>query len=398
MARRDTTDGIRASTTSPEGAAEISAGTQKKSPALPWEPTEALGVFVELLSDVESAAPSSAEFYDRLCVATSRLAHLRRAVIFLWDDARREVRAVGSRGVAMGVFAGAWVSTENVPIARKALAGDCVVEVHERFEDQIPGAFVRALAPRNLVCTPMSAGGRWFGVLMAERERDGYLSEAERQTLWLLGKVAALAASARIATRQQERARRLSERIDLAREVHDSVIQRLFGVGMMLGAEEQLSEPDRRRCLEEVREAVVELRAAVQRPLAQTPPALGRTLAETLRRLTEEHPDLGLRVQWEPGAEVPERFEALAQNVLAEGVRNARKHAHPTGIDVALAYDRDALVLQIVNDGVGSSSGGAGMGLRLAALEALNHGGLVDFGPEAPGRWRVRLIMPEAGR
>jgi signal transduction histidine kinase len=365
-----------------------------RSPSLPWEPTEALGLFVELLAEVEAAAPSSAEFYDRLCLATCRLAHLRRAVIFLWDDARREVRAVGSSGVALDIFAGRTVTTENVPIAREALARDGVVEVHERFEDQIPGDLVRAVAPRNLVCTPMSAGGLSFGVLVGEREHEGRMSDAERQTLWMLGKVAALAASARIATRQQERARRLSERIDLAREVHESVIQRLFGVGMMLGAEGDLSASDRQRSLEEVRQAVRELRAAMQRPLARTPRADGRTLAETLRRLTDEHPDLGLRVRWEPGVEVPARFEALAQTVLAEGVRNARKHAHPTGIDVVLASDRDALVLQIVNDGVGSASSDTGMGLRLAALEALNEGGLVEFGPEAPGRWRLRLIMP----
>src|SRR5207302_3138713 len=101
-------------------------------PHLPWEPTQALGVFVGLLSEVESATPSSAEFYDRLCEATCRLAHLRRAVIFLWDDARREVRAVGSRDVPLSVFSRTNVSTGNVPIARAALAGDCVVEAHQR--------------------------------------------------------------------------------------------------------------------------------------------------------------------------------------------------------------------------------------------------------------------------
>jgi signal transduction histidine kinase len=211
-------------------------GPAARSPQLPWEPTEALGVFVALLSEVETAAPSSAEFYDRVCLATSRLAHLKRAVIFLWDDARREVRAVGSRGVPIDAFSGLYVSTENVPIARDALAGDCVVEARERLEEQIPAELVRALQLRNLVCTPISAGGRWFGALVAEREEDRPLQEAERQTLWTLGKVAALAASARIATRQQERAQRLTERIDLAREVHESVVQRLFGVRMMLGA------------------------------------------------------------------------------------------------------------------------------------------------------------------
>jgi signal transduction histidine kinase len=370
------------------------AGATDTAIHLPWEPTEALGLFVELLSEGEQATPSSSEFYDRLCEATCRLAHLRRAVIFLWDDARREVRPVGSRDVPLEVFAGVRVDTENVPIARLALAEDRVVDARDHFEEHIPAALVGVLRPRNLVCTPMSAAGRWFGVLVAEREQDAQLGEAERQTLWTLGKVGALAASARIATSQQERARRLTERIDLAREIHESVIQRLFAVGMVLGAEGELSPPDRQRCLDEVQAAVQELRVAVQRPLSRSAPPVGRTLAETLARLTDEHPDLGLRVQWEAGTEVPERFDGLAQTVLAEAVRNARKHAQPTAIDVALAQDRGALVLQVVNDGVSPTPARSGLGLRLAALEALHKGALVEFGPEPSGRWRVRLMMP----
>jgi hypothetical protein len=34
------------------------------------------------------------------------------------------------------------------------------------------------------------------------------------------------------------------------------------------------------------------------------------------------------------------------------------------------------------------------MGLRLAAFEALQHGGVVDFGAPAESSWRVRLVMP----
>src|SRR4051794_24326844 len=139
---------------------------------LPWEPTDALGVFMGLLSEIESATPASSAFYDRLCEATCRLAHLRRAVIFLWDDARREVRAVGSHDVPLSVFAGRAVDTGNVPIARRALAEDRVQEARERFEEHMPADLVDVLEPRNLVCAPMSAGGLWFGILMAEREDD----------------------------------------------------------------------------------------------------------------------------------------------------------------------------------------------------------------------------------
>jgi len=35
-----------------------------------------------------------------------------------------------------------------------------------------------------------------------------------------------------------------------------------------------------------------------------------------------------------------------------------------------------------------------GMGLKLAALEALQVGGIVEFGEREPGTWRVRLAVP----
>ena len=34
------------------------------------------------------------------------------------------------------------------------------------------------------------------------------------------------------------------------------------------------------------------------------------------------------------------------------------------------------------------------MGLRLAAVEALGCGGVVEFGREAGDEWRVRLVVP----
>ena len=116
--------------------------TSESASALPWEPVEALGVFMDLLSEVESVTPSSSEFYDRLCEATCRLAHLSRAVIFLWDDARRQVRAVGSHDVPLDIFSETHVSTLNVPIARAALAGDCVIEAHGDFARHMPAELV----------------------------------------------------------------------------------------------------------------------------------------------------------------------------------------------------------------------------------------------------------------
>ncbi len=56
--------------------------------------------------------------------------------------------------------------------------------------------------------------------------------------------------------------------------------------------------------------------------------------------------------------------------------------------------DGDTLVLDVINDGVRGKVRQSGMGLKLAALEALQLGGIVEFGEREPGLWRVRLAVP----
>ena len=83
--------------------------------------------------------------------------------------------------------------------------------------------------------------------------------------------------------------------------------------------------------------------------------------------------------------------------MLAEAVRNAHKHASPTASAFASAAIDGAFVLEVANDGVRGRKRHAGMGLRLAALEALHSGGVVEFGEREPGTWQVRLVVPHDG-
>jgi signal transduction histidine kinase len=95
---------------------------------------------------------------------------------------------------------------------------------------------------------------------------------------------------------------------------------------------------------------------------------------------------------------VPPALEPLSQSILTEAVRNARKHADPRRLVVRTHTHDDTLVLEIENDGVPRERhASTGVGLRLAALEALQAGGLVEFGERAPGTWQVRLVVPLTG-
>jgi signal transduction histidine kinase len=353
--------------------------------------TDALDVIVELLGEVDAGSG----FYDRLCAALCRLASMERAGLMLYDDVRQLVVPVGSHGIEPSLLAEVYGTLEETPIAQVALAEDRVVEVSGELERWIPLRYARFGGVETLTCTPVSAGGRWLGVIFADRGGGPFqLTEDERHAMRTLGKTAALAASVQIATSQQGRARLLQSRIDLAREIHERVVQRLFGVSLVLGSELGLSDEARRRCNEEMQGAMADLREALERPLAPPPIDTGATLREELARLGRHYKDLPLELDWQDGVEVPDELEPLAQSVLAEALRNAHKHAHPTSVRVQVAHSDGTLVLEVRNDGARPGSRGTGMGLRLAAVEALQRGGVVEFGLEGESEWRVRLVLP----
>ena len=370
-----------------------------ESHTVPPEPTvsiDALETFVELLSRTE-ADPSADDFYSRLCEATCRLADMDRAVIFRYDGARRRVRAAGAYGIDLETFADAQVTVETVQVARDSLVEDRVIELSSELAEGVPDEYRTLITESTLVCTPMAAAGRWLGVILSDRKPDRPpLSDSERYLLWTLGKTAALAAFARQATNKQAQARQLQERMDLAREVHESVIQRLFGIQLVFSSQAELSKAARERIGAELQAALFDLRRALQRPLARQAPETNTTLLEEVERLRREHRDLQLVLR--EGSEqvvIPAELEPLAQSVLAEAVRNAHKHAGPSKVEVSLAIqDKETLVLDIVNDGVRGKARQHGMGLKLAALEALQFGGIIEFGEREPGQWRVRLAVP----
>ena len=357
----------------------------------------ALEAFADLLFALDSAEPNAA-FYDRLCEATCRLAGMDRAAIFLYDPAARRVRAVGSHGIELRSLQDVHATAENTPIALRALNEDRVVEVRGDAAGEVPDQYLGLASYPGLVCTPISAAGRKPGVILSDRADPRPLTDEERHLLWTLGKIAALAASARLATREQERARQLEDRIDLAREIHDGVIQRLFGVSMALSVGD-LSAEEGQRCAAEIQDALADLRRAVQRPLGRQPRETPTTLLEEVRRLAREHPELHVELESGADGDVPAHVEPLAQSVLTEALRNASKHASPTRVGVSVGRQGDAFMLEVVNDGVRSSDERShiAMGLRLAAFEALHHGGVIEFGAHDDDQWRVRLIVPDRG-
>ncbi len=340
------------------------------------------------------------DFYDRICEAVCQQTSMERAVLFLYDAERRLVLPAGSYGVYREFIVHGYGTLEETPIAQRALSEDRVVETSD-LEHDVPSRYSNLPGMTKLTCTPVAAAGRWLGVIFADRDGEPFdLTETERSTMHALGRTAALASHVREVTRQLERSRRLSERIDLAREVHERVTQRLFGISLALGSDVPLADEDQRRAAAEIKAALGDLREAlIGSPGGSVLELQEGSLRAELERLDRQYKDLPLEVEWAEGVEVPKPLEPLAVSVLNEALRNAEKHANPSEVKVSIEATDGVFALEVRNDGLPRAdqtrAGGSRMGLRLAAYEALQRGGMLEYGREED-RWRIRLVLPSS--
>lgn len=190
------------------------------------------------------------------------------------------------------------------------------------------------------------------------------------------------------------------DRERIARDLHDTVIQRLFAAGMGLqGTIARIDDPDSRSRLEatvdELDETIREIRSAIFG--LQSPSDGGPGLRGEVIRLTGElHTTLGFapRVQFAGAIEgiAPVVAEHLVPT-LREALTNVAKHAGATDVQVLLLVD-DEVVLRVTDNGAGlPTARGGGNGLHNLDERARRLGGscTASRGPSGGTviEWRV---------
>jgi signal transduction histidine kinase len=105
--------------------------------------------------------------------------------------------------------------------------------------------------------------------------------------------------------------------------------------------------------------------------------------------------EIDLRVEGEP-APLPAAVDLAAYRVLQEALTNVRKHAGAGHVEIVVRYDRNAVAIEVVDDGDGTGNGG-GTGRGLAGLRTRVSllGGELDAGPRRRG-FAVRATLPLA--
>jgi signal transduction histidine kinase len=215
---------------------------------------------------------------------------------------------------------------------------------------------------RSFLGVPIVAGSGIVGALyLTDKVGADEFDDADQQLIEMLAVHAALAIEK---TRLYERSRELSiveERNRLARELHDSVTQKLFGVTLTAESAATVVERDPKEARQQIqrlqqlaREAMEELRSLIfeLRPPEVETEGLATALRKHVDVLQRVH---GHAVQLQVDCDAAPRAAGDAEvlRVAQEALQNALRHAAAEHIDISLQADNGRLRLAVTDDGAG---------------------------------------------
>jgi len=245
---------------------------------------------------------------------------------------------------------------------------------------------------RAFIVAPLLVDGAPIGLLRVHHTVPRSFAAEDAALIQALADQAALAIEhTRLLQRGQEAAI-LEERARLARELHDSVTQSIFSLGMLAQAArtQHVRAPDRlgptlERVSSLAQEALIEMRSLL---FELQPAALAEQgLASALDRLVgamRMRGDLTLTYSAATAARLDANAELALFRIAQESLANVIKHAHATEVAITLSEADECLILTVIDNGAGfdptipaapSEDGSrGGMGLRSMRERAASAG------------------------
>jgi signal transduction histidine kinase len=257
---------------------------------------------------------------------------------------------------------------------------------------------------KSFLGVPLYVRGEVFGNLyLTDKEDEDGFSDVDEELVLALASAAALAIEN---VRLHERTGELSllaDRERIGRDLHDTVLQRLFATGLAMqgtvGIAKSPEVIDRlQQHIDDIDETMRQIRSLIFAidGAGSSSPSLRR---DVLDLVAESARMLGFKpaVHFDGPIDtlVPENVAGHLLAVLREALSNVARHAGATHVDVTVRAD-DNLSLEVVDDGRGVAlePGGGGNGLRNMMRRAQELGGRADIGPGADRGTTLQWVVP----
>ena len=333
--------------------------------------------------------------------------------VFLLEG-QRSLRTAGIWGLPAG-YIDAMDAAAQAGARRPAL--EAITKQADVIDEDLPDRMLSdpAFAPAHsvlrdvpwklVVTIPMIHGGRPLGALSA------YFRSGQRPnepTMTFLHAIAGLAASSaeifRLVSASQHQVA-LEERQRLARELHDSVSQALYGIALGARSARNRLARDPQRAVEPLdyvlslaEAALADMRSLI---LELQPEALEREgLVGALVKRAEAikgRYDIDVRTDLPDEPPIPVGTKQDIYRIAQEALHNLVKHSHAKHASLRLRVDRDALTMEVADDGEGfdpSQSYPGHFGLPSMRERAQSGGGELQIESRPGEGTTVRVRVP----
>jgi signal transduction histidine kinase len=291
-----------------------------------------------------------------------------------------------------------------------------ILEELSQHTDVIENSFLKKQLLTRMVLSnkekrllELGEGGIWIllvtpngiqGVLLLGSKQENFFTAADRRVL----KILSLQASVAIhqiqileevragreeidRTHQQMLVAREEERYHIARELHDSVIQQLIGIGFLVQQVQKRSRnsssyldqipDDLQNVRKEIGEAITKIRSIIYdiRPAGLEVFGFAKALEDYLLKLQQESPEIKFSFEIDENEPVmPDQWKINLFRITQEAIRNSIRHASPSQIGIGITYNNDETILDIWDNGCGFQ-----VPTRISEFAQKSHFGLIGL-------------------
>ncbi len=284
--------------------------------------------------------------------------------IFLLEEDKQTLRMVLHRGQAAEAF---W--TRNRMQVGEGIIG-LVAQSAEPILSHDIARDARYVRPaiiqagfRQIACIPLTSSGNAIGVLSAVTRSNLPIDDHDVQLVTAVGNWAGLAIENARLHNDARRLAVLEERDRIGMDLHDGIIQSIYGVGLVLEHARLLADEDPKHAAERIQQAINSLNHTIRDIrtyiLDLRPRQLGdENLMDGLRRLALEFrantlAEANLSGSPEDVANLPKSHSLALFHICQEALANAAKHAAAKKVEISVWKTPERVMLEIRDNGKG---------------------------------------------
>jgi len=304
------------------------------------------------------------------------------------------------------------VAADKLRGLRYAAAGSISAEamrverglVVEAVEERMTAfAHLRSVLPvTNLMALPLKGRGDPRGAIILCRTDQRPFTSTDVELATGFTSQATLALELADSRAGQHQLAMLEDRVRIARDLHDHVVQKLFGAGLTIqGTATMIGDPGVRGRLAETISTLDETISSIRTSIFESPdphPVLTPVRPRVRGVLATLTPVLGfaplLQLDGPLDTMLDEALATEVEAVLRESLTNVAKHARARHASVSLVTDGSLLCLTVADDGVGLGPSQRRSGLSNLRERAERLGGYLELERSTEGGLLVRWTIP----